>query len=429
MGSWNARHQLAVDLVSGTRQIDKAGLRALLGACPVCRGTSQTPIIGLHGVPVLSCRLWDDWASARNAPTGSMEIVSCNHCGNIYNRAFDPGLILYDQNYENSLEHSSTHRNYLAELATNLVERFGLANRTVIEVGVGSGYLLRFMAERFGITGIGFDPGVSDAVERFASGGSMRLVNGFFATFPEPIDSDLVACLHLLEHLVAPWALLRQIRDRHLPRTSRIYLEVPNGRLLYNPSGIWDLIYEHVSHFTAQSLRHVTQSEGFRIVDSGTSFGDQYLWLIAESNQTPAPLPKEDAVAKTPAISHAKILEDWRDKVRQWTSNGTRVALWGAGAKGSTFANLLDPAGEIFSVFDINPKKWNRYIPVSGHCIQAPHQLPSCHPDIVIAMNPLYTREITQMVRQMCSSSRVISIGDFERARNERCDRPGRKKA
>ena len=44
-------------------------------------------------------------------------------------------------------------------------------------MSVGSGFLLKFMAERFGVTGIGIDPGVPDRLERFASGGSVRFVN------------------------------------------------------------------------------------------------------------------------------------------------------------------------------------------------------------------------------------------------------------
>jgi len=41
-----------------------------------------------------------------------------------------------------------------------------------------------------------------------------------------------------------------------------------------------------------------------------------------------------------------------------------KVALWGAGAKGATFANLLDPECSLLDcVVDINPNKQGRFIP------------------------------------------------------------------
>ena len=415
MSAWST-HQLATDLVSGICRLDKSELSEILGACPVCRSSDHTSMVSLSGLPVLSCELWDDRDSARTATTGILELVTCDSCRHIYNKAFDPELIEYTDRYENALEHSPTHRQYLTDLAETLAERIGLGGATVIDVGVGSGFLLKFMAERFGVTGMGIDPGVPDRLERFASGGSVRFVNGFFATCPGPIHSDLVCCLHLLEHLPAPWALLRQIRDRHHPQKPRIYIEVPNGELLDRPSGLWDLIYEHVSHFTMPSLTHLLQAEGYRVVDCGRSFGDQYLWFIGEFEKDPARPPEPRKMERTSTASHAAVLQNWRRAVRSWASTGRRVAIWGAGAKGSTFANLLDPNADVFSVFDVNPKKWDRHIPGSGHRIRAPQELATCRPDMVIAMNPLYTREITQAVNEIHAGARVLGIGEFEDA-------------
>jgi SAM-dependent methyltransferase len=411
---WNTHHQLAVDLVSGSFQSDDVELQSLLGSCPACRGRASTAIIELPDVPVLSCQLWDDRSSARNAPTALMELVGCKQCGNIYNKKFNPELITYDHHYQNSLDYSATHRKYVSDLAEKLVRKLNLAGGEVIDIGAGEGVLLRAMGERFAVRGIGIDPGASDETRNFGSGGSLQLVNGFFATYPGPISSDLVICQHVLEHLPAPWALLRQIRDRHSPQSVRIYLEVPNGQLLYSPSGIWDVIYEHVSYFTEESLRYLAESEGFRVIESGLSYGDQYLWLLAESHNEGLLLSEKKAAADAPHVNHERTLARWHDTVRHWISTGTRVALWGAGAKGITFATLLDPECELFSLYDINPKKWNSHIPCSSHRIEPPHCLSSFRPDVVIVMNPLYTQEIKRTVHRMCPDARVIDVGEFE---------------
>jgi hypothetical protein len=178
--------------------------------------------------------------------------------------------------------------------------------------------------------------------------------------------------------------------------------------MLFGPSGIWDLIYEHVSYFTVNSLSYLAESEGFRVIDSGVTYGEQYLWLVGESDNTPAPQPDRVPAAEMPKAHLRETLENWQKAVGAWSSAGSRVALWGAGAKGITFANLLDPSNELFSIYDINPKKWNRYIPCSGHRIEAPERLSSFRPDVVVAMNPLYVNEIKETVHRVCPDAHVV---------------------
>ena len=51
-------------------------------------------------------------------------------------------------------------------------------------------------------------------------------------------------------------------------------------------------------------------------------------------------------------------------------------AVWGAGAKGSTFLNLLDTERKAVKyVIDINPAKQNKFIAGTGHPIYSPEIL------------------------------------------------------
>lgn len=90
-----------------------------------------------------------------------------------------------------------------------------------------------------------------------------------------------------------------------------------------------------------------------------------------------------------------------------------RNKMWGAGAKGVVYANMIDPDSEFISdIVDINPDKQGGFIPGSGHMIISPDQLPQS--GLLIVMNENYIDEIKKQISsdgeviQLCS---VHSIG------------------
>lgn len=97
--------------------------------------------------------------------------------------------------------------------------------------------------------------------------------------------------------------------------------------------------------------------------------------------------------------SERELIKMWRTKLDQLGRTG-RVALWGAGAKGSTLANLVDPARELIAcVVDLNPHKQGRFVPGTGHPIVSYTQLPEHQVRSAIVINPNYLEEILTMVR------------------------------
>ncbi len=77
---------------------------------------------------------------------------------------------------------------------------------------------------------------------------------------------------------------------------------------------------------------------------------------------------------------------------------GIRPVVWGAGSKGVSFLNVLGTSGVIDYVVDINPHKQGCYIPGTGQQVVSPNALADIKPQVVIAMNPLYTDEIEKMI-------------------------------
>jgi len=198
-----------------------------------------------------------------------------------------------------------------------------------------------------------------------------------------------------------------------------LYFEVPNALQVLNGPGLWDVIYQHVLYFTEQSLEAIFHRAGFERIDSGLSFGDQYLWVearaAAPAGNTPprrpmSSLPVEHLVADF-GDRFRDTLMRWGECLQKWKAEEKRVAFWGAGTKGVTFLNVVEGARDIGSVVDLNPRKQGMYVPGTGQRISAPAELTRRPPEIVITLNPAYVEEIGEMLNTLHIPAQIATSG------------------
>jgi hypothetical protein len=85
--------------------------------------------------------------------------------------------------------------------------------------------------------------------------------------------------------------------------------------------------------------------------------------------------------------------------------------VWGAGAKGVTFLNLLRlTAGSgVDWVVDINPRKQGHFAPLMGQRIVGPDFLLENPPQLVIVLNPEYELEVRSMINDRGIDCEVVS--------------------
>jgi len=120
----------------------------------------------------------------------------------------------------------------------------------------------------------------------------------------------------------------------------------------------------------------------------------------------PKPGPRIDkrpgtlvAQAQRYAQSEAKLKENWSQKIRALAAEA-KVALWGAGAKGVTLANLIDESRQLIDcVVDLNPLKQGHYVPGTGHPIVSYQDLTARGVSTAILMNPNYREENLALLR------------------------------
>lgn len=380
--------------------------------CVVCGNELKTPILSLAQVPVFCNLLWSDELSAKSAPRGDIDLVLCEACGMITNTAFASGLLSYDPAYENSSWFAPTFARYAQDLARRLVDTYGIRHKTVVEIGAGSGDFLQILCAEGENRGLGFDPaypGDNQAVDD-----RVTIVREPFSAANAPGGADLVCSRHVLEHLVDPRALFKEIVGALGERPAILYVEVPDMTYIVGRCVPWEIFYEHVHYFSDSSLARLAWDVGLEPLEVGPAFGDQFLALEARWPAT-ATAPNEYRLADGWMEAVMRFSRNFGDTVGSWSRRvsdlirqGRRVALWGAGSKGTTLLNIVPGAEHIEWVVDANPRKQGHFVPGTGQRIASVAELPQIRPEIVIATNPLYETEIRGQLAEQDIDAEVL---------------------
>jgi SAM-dependent methyltransferase len=358
------------------------------GPCPLCGAARSLPLLRRDAMPVLSNRFYATRAAARAAPIGVLELVACAACDFVHNRCFDPALAVYDPAYENAQAQSPGFAEHLIGIRASLLA--GRAER-ILEIGCGQGRFLESLVEQG--AGRGAAIGYDKAFRPRPLPSGMRVEpDDFDPAAPGCAGAfDLVYARHVIEHVAAPVALLTDMAQALAPG-GRVCLETPSLDWILARGQMQDLFYEHCNYFTAATLAAACAAAGLGQCRVETRFGGQYLWAEAEAG------PAADrSVPATPPVLDPDFFPRWRHRLDALRAAGP-VALWGAAAKGVTFATETDPAAErIACLIDINPLKQGLYIPRSGHQALAPAVAAGLGIRSIIVMNPNYRDEIAVM--------------------------------
>lgn len=375
---------------------------------PVCPESDVLPLIEMRQAPVHCNVLWPTQAEALAAPRGDIHLGYLPACGHIYNLAFDPALMAYTQEYENSLHFSARFQEYARRLAQDLIERYDVRSKDVVEIGAGKGDFLLMITEMGENRGWGFDP--SYVPDEAYSSERVNFVLDFYSEKYTDTAADLILCRHVLEHIEDPDSFIDTVRRAVNGRSDTIvFFEVPNALFTLRHGGIWDVIYEHCSYFTPQSLAYLFRKHGFEVLAVNQVFGGQFLTiearLAAETAAAPLPpaaeLEQLTADARAFAGGYREKVAEWRQRLARVAAAGQKAVIWGSGSKGVTFLNVLDPDRVIRYAVDINPRKQGKFIAGSGQEIVPPDFLRAYRPDVVVIMNRNYEQEIGRMLAEL----------------------------
>lgn len=385
--------------------------------CPACGSDSIADIYRLDAIPVQSSALLNSTAEARGLTRHGLTLSFCDDCGFIFNSTFDLGLVDYASTTEESQHFSDTFNRFAKDLVAEIGSLYDLDGKRTLEIGCGKGDFLQELSRQTGTIGLGVDPGFIPERLRGTNGHAIAFRREYFDPLTIKFPPDFVVCRHTLEHIPEARRFVEQIADVIGGRAEvGILFETPDVRRVLAEGAFWDIYFEHCSYFSLGSHARLFRRAGLDITRLYLGYGDQYIIQYAEPGRGGRPLPQEDDLATLRALAAefparvAEIRARWTDFLREHSSAGRRVAIWGGGSKGVSFLTTNGFGDEVAQVIDINPYKQGKFLPGTGHQVIGPEALKEAAPDVVIVMNRIYLAEVRDQLAKMELDPQLVAL-------------------
>ena len=386
--------------------------------CPNCSAKGLSLFYEVENVPVHSCLMLSSKQAALDFPAGDVRLGFCGSCGFITNTEFDSKWSAYAPNYEDQQSFSPTFNRFAKELAQQLIDKYDLHNKSIVEIGCSKGDFLHLLCEMGNNTGVGIDPSAVPGRVSSSAADRITLIQDYYSEKYSEYVGDFICCRHTLEHIQPTEEFVSIVRRSIGDRDVAVVFEIPDTVRVLKERAFEDIYYEHCSYFTPGSLARLFRRCGFEVTDLYRAYGDQYLLIEARpvAVETQAAHSLEDSTREIEADVQGFVdaigedFENWRSRLQSAQDDGKKVVVWGSGSKCVAFLTTLDTIDKIQYVVDINPHRHGKFIPGVGKEIMSPQFLKGYQPDMVIVMNEIYMDEIGAMLKEMGVSAEMVAL-------------------
>jgi len=384
-------------------------MREAAKICYSCGGANIYDFFEMPPVPTQDGVMCASEQAALQVARGSIKLRYCRSCGYVGNEGHEPEKVRFDE-YDFSNDQSPIYARFTQELCDRLIARYQLRGKTIVDIGCGDGDFLQVLCKDGDNKGIGIDPGFDHSKRASVDSVDVTFLREYYSAQHAQLKPDLIASRHVISLTSDPLALVRQIRENLQQQPNAIvYFETPNVRYTFGEKIIWNVVYEHRSWYSRESLCYLMEVAGFEVLDSGLCWNNAFTYVEARPRQdsTSARLPNPaDLVDLESDINNfsaffSRMMAHHSGKITEIRSQQKRVIAWGAGARAVTFFNLFDLKQEVPYVVDVNYRRQGKFLPGSGQRIVEPEFIKTYQPELLIITNPTYEIEIRDQVREL----------------------------
>jgi novobiocin biosynthesis protein NovU/D-mycarose 3-C-methyltransferase len=340
----------------------------------------------------------------------------CSSCGNLQLGYCLPASVLYGHYYYVTPVSTSLDRHYRWLIDTLFERGYASAESTVLEIGSNRGAFLQALSP-FVRSTLGVDP-AANIVEIALQDGVDTICDYFDGESAEKIASErgrvsLVVARHCMAHNEWPQRMLDGA-SKLLERDGVLIIENNYAGQMVRDGEFDQIYHEHMFYFSLSSLSVLLERNGFRVIDAEIAavHGGSIVCVAVPQESERRPHERvEKLMAEERSLLSRDALERFaartyslRDELRTLISSlrgtGTRLAAYGATAKGATLLNFCGfTSSEIFACADSTPVKEGRYIPGTGVPIVSEKSLLANPPDYFLLTAWNYKDELIAKTR------------------------------
>jgi hypothetical protein len=372
--------------------------------CRHCGTVLENIFLDLGFAPPSNAYLTAQQLSAPET-TLPLRLFVCDSCWLVQTEDFSRPADLFDFNYAYYSSTSKTWLDHARVYAQTVTERFGLnSDSFVVEIASNDGYLLRnFLVP--GIPCLGIEPtqGTAEVAEKLGIPVLKEFFNSTLArSLAEKQKADLVIGNNVYAHVPDINDFTVGMREILSPN-GVIALEFPHLMQLMENNQFDTVYHEHFSYLSLQTVCRIFDACGLKVwdVEQLPTHGGSLRIYGCHKN---ASMPVLDNVRELLEIERAyglssmtlydnfqakanKVKDDLLVFLIEQKRKGSRVAAYGAAAKGNTLLNYAGVKPDLLKfVCDAGAAKQGKFLPGSHIPILSPNALEEYKPDFVLIL-------------------------------------------
>jgi SAM-dependent methyltransferase len=280
----------------------------------------------------------------------------------------------------------------VAELSKRIIPTLPV-NAFVVEIASNDGYLLKNYIKA-GISVLGIDPAIN--VAKFANEKGIPTLCDFFNEAlaadlsKNKQKADIIHANNVMAHIPDIPDFIRGLKLL-LKDNGKIIIEVPYFLDLVEKFEFDTIYHEHIYYFSVKPLKRMFNQSGLDItnIEKITLHGGSLRITIMHSGKQ-VPEPIVELMIKNEIDSGLYFVENYKDfmkkiielknslniLLKKLKSNGDKIAVYGASAKGTTLLNYFGIGQEIIEfVVDKSHIKHGKFTPGTNLQIFSPSRL------------------------------------------------------